>query len=31
VTRKEFDSVNSEVPRVLAEMGIYKEKMRIFE
>jgi hypothetical protein len=31
VTRAEFDKTNSDVPRLLAEVGIFKEKMKIYE
>lgn len=31
VTRDEFDKVNNDIPRVLAEVGIFKEKLRIYE
>lgn len=31
VTRAEFDKTNSDVPRLLAEVGIFKEKLRIYE
>ena len=31
VTKEEYNKIHSEVPRLLAEMGIYKEKMKVFE
>ena len=31
MTRAEFDKTNSDVPRLLAEVGIFKEKMKIYE
>ena len=31
ITRTEYEKTNSDVPRILAEVGIFKEKMRIYE